>query len=71
MLYEKKVWLLCIGGDSGGGALQLHPDDPHHPGALRLRIHGRQRGHLRHLPQEQTTKTHFKRRRSKLLGFHT
>merc|ERR1712154_567152 len=31
------------------GALQLHPDHPHHPGALRLRLHGRQRGHLRHL----------------------
>merc|ERR1712106_1124611 len=33
-------------------ALQLHPHHPHHVGALGLRLHGRQRGHLRHLPSQ-------------------
>merc|ERR1712154_4703 len=32
-----------------GRAIQLHPDHPHHPRALRLCLHGRQRGHLRYL----------------------
>merc|ERR1712203_537703 len=35
-----------------GRALQLHPVRAHHSRAQRLRLHGRQRGYLRHLPQE-------------------
>ena len=33
-----------------GGAVQLDPDDAHDARALGLRLHGGQRGHLRHLP---------------------
>nr|BDT51835.1 tubulin alpha 8 trucated form [Homo sapiens] len=29
-----------------GGALQLHPDHPHHTGTFRLCFHGGQRSHL-------------------------
>ena len=45
----KMLSSVLAGIDSGGGALQLHPDHSHDPGALGLRLHGRQRGHLRHL----------------------
>merc|ERR1712012_830292 len=40
------------GGHRRGRALQRHPDHPHHPRALRLCLHGGQRGHLRHLQEE-------------------
>ena len=36
----------------GCGTVQLHFDDAYNSRAFRLRVHGRQRGHLRHLPQE-------------------
>ena len=38
--------------DGGGGAVQFGPYHPYHPRAFGLRFHGRQRGYLRHLPQE-------------------
>ena len=38
-----------LGVDGGRGAVQLGADDTHDTGAHRLRLHGRQRGHLRHL----------------------
>merc|ERR1711936_878899 len=43
---EVKAGVLCVPCTSGsycsGGALQLHPDNPHHAGALRLCIYGGQ-----------------------------
>lgn len=46
------VFLLSAGVHSSSRAIQLDPYDPYHAGTLGLRVHGRQRGHLRHLPAE-------------------
>lgn len=44
--------VFAAGVYSGGGAVQLDPDHAHDPGALGLRLHGGQRGDLRHLPSQ-------------------
>lgn len=40
-----------LDSECGGGAVQRDPDDARHPGLGRLRLHGGQRGHQRHLPR--------------------
>lgn len=44
--------LCCTGVQRGGGAVQLDSDDARLHGLHRLRLHGGQRGALRHLRQE-------------------
>ena len=53
---EEQAGVLDLSGPAGVDrrrrAVQLNPHYAHHPRALRLRVHGRQRGHLRHLQKE-------------------
>lgn len=44
--------LCCTGVQRGGGAVQLDSDDARLHGLHRLRLHGGQRGSLRHMRQE-------------------
>lgn len=45
-----KYFLYISGIDCSGGAIQRSADDSRHYIPFGLRVHGGQRGHLRHLP---------------------
>ena len=46
------IEMSCLDCHRRRGAVQLGADHSHNARALRLRLHGGQRGNLRHLPQE-------------------
>ena len=61
-LWKKvETWVRCLSSassrDSSRGTIQLHLDDAHDSWALRLRLHGWQRGHLWYMQAQSGNRT--------------